>query len=109
MKNLKKLALTALATIFAVAAFAQTPEHQDVKKDSKDMRNDIREVRKDRRERNYDLKHGKVKAAQKEQMEIKRENKDIHSDMTDMKHDGVKHPIKRAQGQIHHQNERHKK
>lgn len=107
---MKKQILTAAAILFAVAAFAQTPQQTataangDRKNDMKDMRHDIRDKRHDERLRRYELKHHDYAEAKKETKDIRADNKDIRGDAKDLKGDGIKHPVKRADRQIYRRN-----
>lgn len=107
---MKKVTLTLLiAMFFAIGAFAQTttPKTTDKKQDMKDLRKDDREVRHDKRLRNYELKHGDKAEAKAETKDIQADKKDMAGDVKDLKKDGVKHPLKRANKQIHRQNMHH--
>ena len=105
---MKKVILTLLVAMFAVGAFAQTTTPKtDKKQDMKDLRKDDKEVRRDKRLRNYELKHGDKAEAKAETKDIKADKKDMAGDVKDLKKDGVKHPMKRANAQIHRQHVRH--
>lgn len=106
---MKKVILTTLAGIFAVGVFAQSTTPQTPQKEQmKNLRQDTRDVRADKRAKNYDLNHGKYKAAKEENKNIRATNKGRSADIKDLKSDGVKHPQKRADRQIHRQNMRRK-
>jgi Ni/Co efflux regulator RcnB len=106
---MKKVILTLLVAMLTAGAFAQTttPATTDKQKDMKDLRKDVRDTRHDKRLKAYELKHGDKTEAKAETKDIKADNKDIKGDVKDLKQDGVKHPLKRADRQIHRQNVRH--
>lgn len=108
---MKKAILTLFVGLLTAGAFAQTTTqaNTDKKKDMKDLRKDVRDVRQDKRQRTYDLKHGDKALAKAETKDVKADKKDIKGDAKDLKKDGVKHPLKRADKQIHRQNMHHKK
>ncbi|GAC1396307.1 MAG: hypothetical protein NVSMB63_16750 [Sediminibacterium sp.] len=97
---------SAAALIFSMSAMAQTTPSADKKQDMKDMRKDIRDIRKDKAERRRELKEGDKQGAKKLTEDIKADKKDMHHDAKDLRKDGVKHPIHRAEKQIHRQNEK---
>lgn len=109
---MKKVILTMCVGLFTAGAFAQTTaptiaaadKHQDMK----DLRKDVRDERHDQKLKTYELKHGDKAEAKAETKDIKADKKDIHGDVKDLKGDGVKHPLKRADRQIHRQNMHHK-
>lgn len=108
---MKKLTIAVAAVLLSFGAFAQstTPPptnsvQTDKKQDMKDLRKDEKDVRHDKRVRRYELKHGEKAKANKETKDIRGDNKDIKNDAKDLRKDGVKHPIKRADHQIHHHN-----
>ena len=106
---MKKVILTLLVAMLTAGAFAQTttPAKTDKQNDMKDLRKDVRDTRHDKRLKAYELKHGDKAEAKAETKDIKADNKDIKGDVKDLKQDGVKHPLKRADRQIHRQNMRH--
>lgn len=105
---MKKIILTLLVAIFAAGAFAQTTTPKTEKKqDMQELRKDDKDVRHDKRLRNYDRKHRDKAEAKAETKDIKADKKDMDDDVKDVKHDGVKHPMKRAHAQIHRQHTRH--
>ncbi|HEY8657760.1 MAG TPA: hypothetical protein VIL78_01920 [Hanamia sp.] len=105
---MKKVILTLLVAMFAAGAFAQTTTPKtDKKQDMKDLRKDDKEVRRDKRQRNFELKHGEKAAALVQTKDIKADKKNIAGDVKDLKKDGVKHPMKHANAQIHRQHARH--
>lgn len=106
---MKKLLFIAIALFFTGAVFSQTTNpNTDKKTDMKDMRKDVRDVRKDKRQRTTELKHGNLKAARKTTKDIRSNKRDMSKDRKDLRKDGVKHPIRRADKQIHKQNQKMK-
>jgi len=106
---MKKTILTLLVGILTTGAFAQTTApattaSTDKRKDMKDLRKDVRDERHDKKLRTYEVKHHDKAEAKAETKDINADKKDIHSDAKDLKNDGVKHPLKRADKQIHRQN-----
>jgi Ni/Co efflux regulator RcnB len=105
---MKKVILALMVAMFAAGAFAQTTTPKtDKKQDMKDLRKGDKEVRRDKRQRNYELKHGEKVAALAQTKDIKADKKNMAGDVKDLKKDGVKHPMKRANAQIHRQHARH--
>jgi hypothetical protein len=109
---MKKITLVVLAGLLTASAFAQTPAPVAAaspaqKTDMKDLRTDVRSERKDKRERRADLKAGNTAAAKDETNNIKADKANKANDKADAKADGVKHPVRRADRQIHRQNVRH--
>lgn len=119
--KMKKVLLMAFIGLTTAGAFAQTTApiakktttttavNKDKQNDMKDLRKDVKDERHDRKMRKYDLKHHEMAKAKAETKDINADNKDIRSDVKDLKKDGVKHPIKRADKQIHrhHMKTRH--
>ena len=101
---MKKVTLIFAGTLLTVITFAQQPVATERKEGMKDLRKDIRKERQEKRERNADLREGKFGAARQETKEIRAEKRDIKEDAKELKEEGVKHPIKRADRQIHRQN-----
>ncbi len=108
---MKKLTIAVAAVLLSIGAFAQTTTPQtttsaqtDKKQDMKDMRKDVKDVRHDKRLRHYEVKHGDKAAAKKETKDIRSDKKEFKGDAKDLRKDGVKHPIKRADRQIHRHN-----
>lgn len=107
---MKKLTIAVTAVLLSFGAFAQTTipsptttsAQTDKKQDMKDLRKDEKDVRHDKRMRKYELKHGEKAKANEETKGIRADNKGIKSDAQDLRKDGVKHPFKRADHQIHH-------
>ena len=86
----------------SLGASAQTTTgNNDKKQDMKDLRKDIRDVRRDRKARREELKEGDKTSAKALTQDIRRDKKDIRSDAKDLREDGIKHPVKRADRQIH--------
>jgi Ni/Co efflux regulator RcnB len=106
---MKKVIFTLLVAMLTAGAFAQTatPATTDKQKDMKDLRKDVRDTRHDKRLKAYELKHGDKTEAKAETKDIKADKKDTKAEVKDLKEDGVKHPLKRADRQIHRQNVRH--
>ncbi len=98
------------ALLFSVSAMAQTgtttPPATDRKADMKDMRKDLTDIRKDRAERRKEIKEGDKDKARELTKDIKADKKDIKNDAKDLRGDGVKHPVKRAERQIHEAHEK---
>ncbi|HEU5365400.1 MAG TPA: hypothetical protein VFU62_07705 [Hanamia sp.] len=107
---MKKAILTLFVGLLTAGAFAQTTAtaSTDQHKDMKDLKKDVREVRHDKKLKAYEVKHGDKAEAKAENKDIKGDKKDIKGDVKNLKQDGVKHPLKRADRQIHRQNIRHK-
>ena len=105
---MKKLILTLIVGLLTAGAFAQTTTPTvattDKHKDMKDLRKDARDVHHDKKLRAYEVKHHDKAEAKAETKNIKGDKKDIHGDVKDLKSHGVKHPLKRANRQIHRQN-----
>jgi hypothetical protein len=117
MKLMKKTVfLLASGLFFTVAAMAQTgattstttTQNPAVKSGMKDLRHDIRDERKDKRQRAEALENGNKARAKKLTKDIHSDQKDINQDKKQLQSEGVKHPIKRADRQIHRQNMAHK-
>ncbi|MBC7722974.1 MAG: hypothetical protein H7068_13180 [Pedobacter sp.] len=100
---MKKVIFIIAGAMFTLTTMAQTTTPIPTQKqiDSKDLRKDIREKRADKRELKADIKAKNKVAAKAEVKEIKADNKDIHQDTKNLKAEGVKHPINRAEKQIH--------
>jgi hypothetical protein len=109
---MKKTILTLFIGLLTAGVFAQTttptPASTDKHNDMKDLKKDVRDVRHDKKVRAYEVKHHDKAEAKAETKDIKADNKDINGDVKDLKKDGVKHPLKRADKQIHRQNMHHK-
>lgn len=106
---MKTISLAALAALFSIGAWAQTPRRTaDKRHDMKDLRKDTREVRHDKSLRNYELKHHDYAEARHQTRDIRKDLRSRRSDVKDLKRDGVKHPQIRADRQIHRQNFRRK-
>jgi hypothetical protein len=109
---MKKVILTLFAGLLTAGTFAQTTTpttaSADKHKDMKDLRKDVRDERHDKKLKTYELKHHDKVEAKAEAKDIKGDKKDINGDVKDLKHDGVKHPLKRANKQIHRQHIHHK-
>jgi Ni/Co efflux regulator RcnB len=109
---MKKVILTLCVGLFTAAAFAQTTTPAtaaaDKKQDMKDLRKDVRDERHDKQLKTYEVKHGDKAEAKAETKNIKADKKDINGDVKDLRGDGVKHPLKHADRQIHRQNMHHK-
>ena len=105
---MKKIILTSAIAFLGIGAFAQTTPAAPTQKatDMKDLRTDIRDKRQDKRQEAADIKSGNAAAAASAKQNIKAENQNIKADAANAKADGVKHPIKKAQRQIHRQNVR---
>ncbi|MFS8082219.1 MAG: hypothetical protein ACMG51_02105 [Ginsengibacter sp.] len=107
---MKKVILTLFVGMLTAASFAQTKApttssaKTDKQKDMQDLRKDVRDERHDKKLRAYELKHHDKAEAAAETKDIKGDKKDISGDVKDLKKDGVKHPLKRADNQIHRQN-----
>jgi Ni/Co efflux regulator RcnB len=101
---MKKIVLSLAIAFCTAAAFAQTT-HPGVEKKQgmKDMRKDIKDVRHDKVVRHHELKNGHVVAAHHTTKDIRADKKDIHHDTKTLKAEGVKHPVRRADRQIHRQ------
>ena len=106
---MKKVIFIIAGAMFTLTTMAQTTTPVPTQKqiDSKDLRKDIREKRADKRELKADVKAKDKAAAKAELKEIKTDNKDIHQDAKTLKAEGVKHPVKRAEKQIHVINKHH--
>jgi len=102
----KLLSVIAGALLFSFTSMAQEPA---TKTGMKDMRKDIRDVRKDKRQRHEALENGNKAKAKKLTKDIKGDKKDINGDRKNLQSEGVKHPIKRADRQIHAANHHAKK
>ena len=104
---MKKVLFIAVATMFSTVMFAQTTAttatvaNPQTKADMKDLRTDIKDKRQDKEQRAADLKSGNTVAAKDMTKAVKTENRDIKTDKSEAKADGVKHPIRRADRQIH--------
>lgn len=109
---MKKGILTLFVGLLTAGAFAQTTTpavaNSDKHQDMKDLKKDVRDVRHDKKLKAYEVKHHDKVEAKAETKDIKGDKKDIHGDVKDLKKDGVKHPLKRADRQIHRQNVRRK-
>lgn len=111
---MKKVIFTLIAAMLTGATFAQTTTPQastdatGKHKDMKDLRKDVRDVRHDKKLRNYELKHHDKAEAKAETKDIHQDKKDIGGDVKNLKQEGVKHPLKRADRQIHRQNVKRK-
>jgi hypothetical protein len=106
---MKKTILTLFVGLLTAGAFAQTTTPAtDKQKDMKDLKSDVRDVRHDKKERAADRKNGDVADAKAETKDIKADKKDMKGDVKDLKEDGVKHPLKKADRQIHHTNVHHR-
>ena len=107
-KIMKKIALLAFATTLSTVMFAQTttptPAPTTKQEDMKNLRTDIRDKRQDERQKAADIKSGNTVAAAAEKQNIKTEKQDIKTDAANAKADGVKHPIRKADRQIHRHN-----
>jgi hypothetical protein len=104
---MKKIILTAIATLFVLTAFSQTPANNaDKRQDMKDLRHDTRDIRHDKTQRHYDVTHHEYAAARHTTRDIHADKRDRYHDTKDLKRDGVKHPQLRADRQIHRQNVR---
>ena len=101
---MKKITFIIAGSLLTIITFAQQPVATERKEGMKDLRKDIRTERQEKRERNADLRQGKFGAAHHETKEIRADKRDINKDAKELKEDGVKHPIKRADRQIHRQN-----
>lgn len=107
---MKKVILTLFVGLLTAGAFAQTTTPTttsattDKHKDMKELRKDARDEHHDKKLRTYELKHHDKAEAKAETKNIKGDKKDIGGDVKDLKHDGVKHPLKRADRQVHRQN-----
>jgi hypothetical protein len=105
---MKKTILTLFIGLLTAGAFAQTSTpvtaSTDKHKDMKDLKKDVRDVRHDQKLKAYAVKHHDKSEAKAETKNIKADKKDINGDVKDLKKDGVKHPLKRADKQIHRQN-----
>ena len=111
---MKKTILTLFVGLLTAGAFAQTTvpataASKDKHNDMKDLRKDVRDEHHDRKLHTYDVKHHDKAEAKAETKDIKADKKDIHGDAKDLKSDGVKHPLKRADKQIHRQHLHHKR
>ncbi len=108
---MKKVSITLLAFMFfTIGAFAQTTSTATAatkKTDMKDLRKEIRAERKAERLRKNDLKHGETVKAEAETKLIQADKKEIAANVNVLKNEGVKHPLKRADRQIHRHNELH--
>jgi hypothetical protein len=108
---MKKVILTSVIALLGFGAFAQTttpPKVNDKQVDMKDLRKDIRDKRQDERQKVSDRKSGNKLGVKTMGKDIKRDNKDIKADARDLNRDGVKHPIRHADRQIHKQNLHHR-
>lgn len=109
---MKKVILTLFVGLLTAGAFAQTTTPtvatSDKQQDMKDLKKDVRDVRHDKKLKAYEVKHHDKAEATAETKDIKADKKDIHGDVKDLKQDGAKHPLKRADRQIHRQNMHHK-
>ncbi len=110
---MKKTILTLFVGLITAGAFAQTTApatkaSTDKHNDMKDLKKDVKEERHDKKLRTYELKHHDNAEAKAETKDIKADQKGINGDVKDLKHDGVKHPLKRADNQIHRQHMHHK-
>ncbi len=104
---MKKVIVTLFMGLLTAGAFAQTASPAtDKQKDMKELKTDVRDVRHDKKERAADRKNGDVAEAKAETKDIKADKKDTKGDAKDLRKDGVKHPVKRADRQIHHANMR---
>lgn len=106
---MKKAILTLFVGLLTAGTFAQTTApattaSTDKSKDMKDLRKDVKDERHDKKLRTYEVKHHDKAEAKAETKDIKADKKDIHGDVKDLKNDGVEHPLKRADKQIHRQN-----
>ena len=107
-QNMKKVIFIvagAMLTLTTMAQITTTPTKKQI--DSKDIRKDIREKRSDKRQLKADIKDGDKAAAKGEVREIKADNKEIRQDAKTLKSEGVKHPFRRADKQIHKINKHH--
>ena len=107
MKKVMFIIAGAMLTLSTMAQTTTPAVPTKKQADSKDIRKDIREKRADERELRADVKAKDKKAAKAEAKEIKADNKDIRQDAKNLKAEGVKHPIKRAENQIHTINKHH--
>lgn len=104
---MKKILFASVAALlFSLSSMAQTgtttTPASDKKADMKDLRKDLRDLKKDKAERRKEIKEGDKDEAKDLTRDIKADRKDIRNDAKDLKSDGVKHPVKRAESQIHH-------
>ncbi|RTL48557.1 MAG: hypothetical protein EKK39_12375 [Sphingobacteriales bacterium] len=100
--------IAAMAQTGATATTSTTTQNPAVKSGMKDMRHDVRELRKDKRQRDEALENGNKAKANALGKDIRSDKKDINHDRKQLQSEGVKHPIKRADRQIHRQNMEHK-
>ncbi|GHU74929.1 hypothetical protein FACS189461_0160 [Spirochaetia bacterium] len=116
MKLMKKTVfLLTSGLFFTIAAMAQTgattstpTQNPAVKSGMKDMRHDVRDIRKDKRQRAEALENGNKAKANALGKDIRSDKKDMNQDRKQLQAEGVKHPVKRADRQIHRQNMTHK-
>lgn len=106
---MKKIFFASVAAmLFSLTAMAQTPATpvSDKKQDMKDVRKDIRDIRKDKSQRRKEWKEGDKAEAKELTKDIQMDKKGIRKDAKDLREDGMKHPIHRADKQIHRANMR---
>lgn len=107
---MKKIILSLAIAFCTAGAFAQTTHPKaDQKKDMKDMRKDVKDMRTDKAIRHRELKNGHIVAAHHTTRDMRADKRDMHRNTRDLKADGVKHPVKRADRQIHRQHMRRMK
>ena len=100
---MKKLSLSIATMMFAMMLFAQDAQNPQTAKQMTDLRKDIKDVRKDKVKRNMALRQGNKEEVKELNKGIKQDKQDIKDDAKNLKAEGVKHPIKRAERQIHRQ------
>lgn len=92
---MKKIVLTAMAAMFAIASFAQAPAQTG------DKKQDIKELRREKREERKEGDKAKAKELTKE---IRSEKEDLSAGRKDLRRDGVKHSYRPTSHQSRRQN-----
>ncbi|MDE3236379.1 MAG: hypothetical protein KGO81_10530 [Bacteroidota bacterium] len=99
----KVVFFSALALILSTGVMAQDSARRA---GMKDMRKDLRDIHRDKAERRKEIKEGDKAAAKADTRDIKADKKDVNSDRKELQKEGVKHPVRRAQHQIHEMHEK---
>ena len=104
---MKKIIIcSAAALVMTVSIKAQTTNtinqtSTEVNEGMKDLRGELRDVKKDKHKLRNKLKKGDYTGAKEIGKDIRSDKREIHQGVLAQKDDGVKHPVRHADRQMH--------
>ena len=100
-KSIFVFAMALCISLSTNAQNAQISSHEK-KDDLKELRKNLRDLEKDKFLVRKEFKEGDISEVKDLRKDINADRKEIKRDVRDLKAEGVKHPIKKVERQVHH-------